>query len=153
MLLFLLLYLFRIGPNVAIDDAAFAKEFLSRVNTLRNTGCHCNGEYLAPASDVKWNSKLKLSSTLHAQQMMRYHFFDHYSRGGKDIGERVKAVGYSWATVGENLARGQVTIVEVIEDWLDSPTHCQVLMNPKFREMGAAHVGEYWVLHMGVRKE
>ena len=46
--------------------------------------------------------------------MMRYHFFDHYSRGGKDIGERVKAVGYSWATVGENLARGQVTIVEVI---------------------------------------
>lgn len=63
------------------------------------------------------------------------------------------AVGYPWRTIGENLARGQITIDEVIEDWQESPTHCRLLMNPKFKEMGAAHMGQYWVLHMGVQKE
>jgi uncharacterized protein YkwD len=102
---------------------------------------------------VKWHSKLEISATLHARQMLRYQFFEHFSKGGKDIGERVTAVGYPWRTVGENLGRGQMSIPELIDDWIESPTHCRLLMNPKFREMGAAHAGNYWVLHMGVRKE
>lgn len=108
---------------------------------------------MPPVSPVLWHSKLEITATLHANQMLRYRFFEHYSKGGMNIGERANAVGYPWRTIGENLARGQVTIHEVIEDWQESPAHCMVLMNPKFREMGAAHVGNYWVLHLGVRKD
>jgi uncharacterized protein YkwD len=134
-------------------NAAFALAFMDEVNAVRARGCTCDGTYMPPARKVIWHPKLEISATLHANQMMRYRFLEHYSKGGMDIGERANAVGYPWRTIGENLGRGQVTIHELIKDWKESPSHCHVLMNPKFKEMGAARVGEYWVLHLGVRKE
>ena len=106
---------------------------------------------MPPVQRVYWHPKLEISATLHANQMLRYGFFEHYSRGGMDVGERAHAVGYPWRTIGENLARGQANIPEVIRAWIKSPEHCRVLMNPKFREMGAARAGPYWVLHLGIR--
>ena len=135
------------------SDAAFAIQFMTHVNAVRKSGCICEGRRMSPAGSVRWHEKLEISAVLHAQQMVRYRFFEHYSRGGMDIGERAKAVGYPWKTIGENLARGQKSIPEVIAAWKKSPEHCKLLMNPKFNEMGAAHMGQYWVLHMGVRKE
>lgn len=151
MLLIFFLLITPINADLAAADVAFAAEFVSQINEVRSSGCMCDGRYQPNVTKVKWHPKLELSATLHARQMMRYHFFEHYSKGGKNIGERVQAVGYPWRTVGENLARGQRSVAEVIEDWMESPKHCHLLMNPKFEEMGAAHVGEYWVLHMGAR--
>jgi uncharacterized protein YkwD len=152
-MLSILLLLLLSGTSEVSDNAAFAIAFMDNINEVRRTGCVCEGEFMPPAGKVIWHPKLEISATIHAQQMVKYRFFEHYSRGGMDIGERAKAVGYPWRTIGENLARGQVTIHEVIKDWKKSPLHCRLLMNPKFKEMGAAHVNQYWVLHMGVRKE
>ena len=152
-MLSIILLLILPGISDANTNAVFALAFIEQVNEVRSAGCICEGQYMPPVGTVKWHPKLEISATLHAQQMVRYQFLEHYSYGGMDLGERVNKVGYPWRTIGENLARGQMRIAEVIEDWQESPTHCSILMNPKFREIGAAHVGEYWVLHMGVRKE
>ena len=38
---------------------------------------------------------------------------------------------------------------EVMGDWVDSPSHCRMLMNPKVEEMGVARHSKYWVQHFG----
>jgi uncharacterized protein YkwD len=153
MLGILLVLILRITATESPNTEAFALAFMQQVNEVRTSGCMCEGKVMPPVGKVTWHPKLEISATLHAQQMVRYRFFEHYSKGGMDIGQRVTAVGYPWRTIGENLGRGQISIPEVIRDWKKSPSHCRLLMNPKFREMGAAHAGNYWVLHMGVRKE
>lgn len=130
------------------SNTAIEQQFIRQLNTLRAQGCHCGDTWMAGAP-VQWNSTLARSAALHARQMQRFNFFDHYSRGGKDIGQRARAVGYNWRTIGENLARGHRTVDHLLRDWQKSDTHCAVLMNPKFIEMGLARAGQYWVLHMG----
>ncbi|MDX1408921.1 MAG: CAP domain-containing protein [Saprospiraceae bacterium] len=143
-LIFLLLF----SSIFPTSEHALKDEFIHDLNALRNRGCYCGNDWMS-GGPVTWNDRLATSATLHARQMDRYDFFEHYSRGGKDIGERVRAVGYQWRTIGENLARGHRTVDHVLRDWQKSVTHCRVLMNPKFSEMGLAKVGTYWVLHMG----
>ncbi|MDX1478371.1 MAG: CAP domain-containing protein [Saprospiraceae bacterium] len=143
----LVLILLTIGVH-GTSETQLKDQCLQDLNALRVRGCHCGDEWMA-GGPVRWNDRLALSASLHARQMQRYNFFEHYSRGGKDIGERAHAVGYAWKTIGENLARGHKTVDHVLRDWQKSVTHCAVLMNPRFREMGLARAGKYWVLHMG----
>lgn len=131
-----------------MDSVSFEAEFITELNVLRQRGCQCGDDWMS-GQPVKWNKTLARSATLHARQMQRYNFFEHYSKGGKDVGERARALGYQWRTIGENLARGHRSVDHVLRDWQKSDTHCAVLMNPKFVEMGLAKVGTYWVLHMG----
>jgi uncharacterized protein YkwD len=150
-----ILLLLILGPasETSSTDHVFAQDFMTYVNEVRRTGCTCEGKKMSPVRTVQIHPKLETTASLHANQMLRYKFFEHYSRGGMDIGERAHKVGYAWSTIGENLARGQASIPEVINAWIRSPEHCRVLMNPKFKDMGAARVGPYWVLHLGTRKE
>lgn len=37
-----------------------------------------------------------------------------------------------WKAVGENLAQGQATIDELINDWINSPTHKANIYNPNY---------------------
>ncbi|WP_350340809.1 CAP domain-containing protein, partial [Escherichia coli] len=47
--------------------------------------------------------------------------------------------GYLYQQIGENIAAGRDTARKVVDGWLDSPGHCATLMNPDFRELGAAY--------------
>jgi uncharacterized protein YkwD len=53
---------------------------------------------------------------------------------------------------GENIAYGPKTAEEVVQGWLDSPGHCENIMDPRFAEMGIAFAaghasrrGLFWV--------
>ena len=149
MLYLFILYVF-LGAS---SDASAIKEAMLRdVNTLRQQGCSCGGEWMAPATPVIWNNKLESSASSHANEMQKYNFLDHFSKDGKDIGARTRGHGYDWSAIGENVAKGQNSVSQVVEDWKVSTTHCVVIMNPLFRELGAANNGDYWVLHMGAHK-
>ena len=39
----------------------------------------------------------------------------------------------------------------VIEGWIKSPGHCKNIMNPAYKEIGAARKGNYWTLVLGAR--
>ena len=128
------------------------KDFVQALNQLRHAGCRCAGKSMPPVGSVKYNGKLSLSAQNHAEEIRSQRRLNHYSREGWDIGQRISRVGYKWEVVGENLAYGQVSISEVIQDWIASKSHCTILMDPRFREFGLAKIGPYWVLHFGQRK-
>ena len=56
--------------------------------------------------------------------------------------------------LGENLAGGQTTPKQVVQAWMDSKTHRENILNPKFTELGVVYYYQanskykhYWVQH------
>ena len=101
---------------------------------------------------------MTLSGTLadvalgHASDMAEHGYFEHKDLAGRTPADRVKAVGYREKLVGENIAYGPESADEAVRGWLDSPGHCENIMDPRFSEMGLAFAigkapkrGLYWV--------
>lgn len=124
-------------------------EVLFLINDLRASGCKCGNQMMRPVGSVTWNDKLVKSATLQIKMMQRYNLFAHIGPDGKDVADKMEAVGYRWNFAGENLGEGQKDFKTVFIDWLKSRTHCELLMDGRMNEMGLVRSGKYWVLHMG----
>lgn len=120
-------------------------QMLSLVNQLRSEGCQCGTTYMPPVGSLSWNADLEQAAQRHAYDMRDNDFFDHTGSDGTSIANRVSDTGYSWQTVGENIAWGYPNIQSVFEGWKDSPGHCRNMMNANFTQMGSAEVDKYWV--------
>jgi len=138
----------KVENNIYLNDI-YNSKVLKKVNRIRSTGCFCGRKYMPATTPLQWNETLYKSALGHAKEMTRYNFFAHYSIDGDDIGDRLEKYGYDWQVAGENLGEGQKSFDEVLQDWLDSKSHCKMLMNPKVNEMAVATHGRYWVQHFG----
>ena len=80
--------------------------------------------------------------------MVANRYFDHQSRDGRDVVDRIRATGYipsdrRW-TVGENLAWGTGTLAtprNIVAAWMNSQGHRENILRAEFREIG---FGEVW---------
>ena len=117
---------------------------LKLVNDIRSKGCNCGDEYYPPAPEVRWSDILVLAAKDHSNDMNKNIFFSHTGSDGSNAGERIKRHNYIWASYGENIAKGQKTEEQVVNDWINSPTHCKNIMKADFTEMGVATSGLYW---------
>lgn len=140
--------LFLLQPSLPLDK----EMMVSKVNEVRVNGCKCGRTNMPPVGKLKWNDKLFLSAESHASDMRKNRYFSHTSRRGEDVGERVDKFNYDWQVVGENIAEGQRNFDEALEDWIKSPSHCRMIMDPKVDEIGIARAGNYWVQHFGKQK-
>ena len=106
-----------------------------------------------PAPPVTLSGTLANVAFGHASDMADHNYFEHQDLAGLSPADRVRAVGYREKLVGENIAYGPKSIEEVVKGWLDSPEHCENIMDPRFAEMGigyaTGHAGTrlrlYWV--------
>jgi uncharacterized protein YkwD len=96
------------------------------------------------------NDQLNNAGLAHDVDMALNNFFSHTGSDGSLPWDRVSAQGYSWQTVGENIAAGYTSVQEVFDGWMNSPGHKANILNPNFKEMGLAHIsgagewGHYW---------
>lgn len=127
------------------------QSMVGKVNEIRTKGCYCGKKYYAPVKPIHWDNTLYKSALKQAEEMEKHHFFNHFSKEGLNIGDRLDLVGYQWEVAGENLGEGQKTFDEVLGEWLASYSHCTMLMHPKVEEMAVAQYGKYWVQHFGKR--
>jgi uncharacterized protein YkwD len=129
-----------------------ARRTLELVNEVRARGTECGGRSFAPAPPVKLSGTLGDVAYGHAADMAVHNYFEHQDLTGHSPADRVRAVGYHEKLVGENIAYGPKSAEEVVQGWLDSPGHCENIMDPRFAEMGIAYApgralkhGLYWV--------
>jgi len=129
-----------------------ATRALELVNEVRARGTRCGEHSFGPAPPVRLSVTLADVAYGHAADMARHGYFEHEDLAGRSPAERVKAVGYREKLVGENIAYGPKSADEVVRGWLDSPGHCENIMDPRFAEMGIAYAagrasrrGLYWV--------
>jgi uncharacterized protein YkwD len=129
-----------------------ASRVLQLVNEVRARGARCGERAFAPAPPVKLSGTLAGVALGHAADMAQHDYFEHEDLTGHSPADRVRAVGYQEKLVGENIAYGPKSADEVVQGWLDSPGHCENIMDPRFAEMGIAYApghaskhGLYWV--------
>ena len=125
---------------------------LQLVNEVRARGARCGEHSFAPAPPVKLSNTLATVAFGHADDMARHNYFEHEDLKGHSPADRVRAMGYQEKLVGENIAYGPKSADEVVQGWLDSPAHCENIMDPRFAEMGIAFAagqssrrGLFWV--------
>ncbi len=125
---------------------------LELVNKARASGTRCGQRSFAPTSPLTLSATLANVAFGHAADMAGHDYFEHQDLTGRSPAQRVRAGGYEEKLVGENIAYGPKSIDEVVQGWLDSPDHCENIMDPRFSEMGVAFApgqlsrrGLYWV--------
>jgi len=135
----------------------FKQEFLGYINYYRKQGCNCGTKWFPPVPPITWNNLLAKAAYGHAKDMNDRNYFNHVSKDGRTMMTRIVQAGYYFNgykdfTIGENIARGQQSIHEVMMDWFKSEGHCHNLMNPQFKEMGVVQYNDYWVQDFGGRQ-
>lgn len=138
------------------DWQAEGQQLLQLLNKARSQARQCGGQAYAAAPPLSWNAVLGGAAEAHSRDMANNNYFDHKDRAGQTPGDRAELAGYSAREIGENIAAGQAAAPRVLDGWLASPGHCANLMNPRFREMGAAYAvdpksdaGIYWTAMFG----
>ncbi len=141
---------YRVPP--ASQAPVLASRALQLINDVRARGTRCGERSFGPAPPVKLSGTLASVAFGHAADMAQHNYFEHEDLAGHSPADRVRAVGYREKLVGENIAYGPKSTEEVVQGWLDSPGHCENIMDPRFAEMGIAFAagqkskhGLYWV--------
>lgn len=157
-------------PQQELCQQASISILLDKINKHRSEGAGCFSESFAKKKSKsffsKWSSKKSITSDAlyfneklqkaalrHAADMAKYSFLDHNSRKTGSYQARVDKTGYRWVKVAENIAAGQMTVDAVLQAWLDSKQHCDLMVSQDYQEVGLACAincddpyGVYWAL-------
>jgi uncharacterized protein YkwD len=141
------------------NSQAEGQKILGLINAARSVPHQCGGQPFSAAAPLAWNDTLATAAEGHTRSMANNNYFDHKGRNGGTPGDRAELAGYIGQQIGENIAAGQDSARKVVEGWLASPGHCANLMNPDFRDLGAAYAtdpksdaGIYWTAMFGVKQ-
>lgn len=89
---------------------------------------------------LRTNGQLNEVALRKAGDMFAFNYWAHTSPSGRDPWSFFQDVGYKYVYAGENLARDFMDSGSAVEAWMNSPTHRDNLLNPKYTEIGVAVV-------------
>lgn len=123
------------------------RAMLVRVNELR---ARVGAPPLRPCAS------LRRTAEHYAIAMASADHFGHVGTDGSEPWDRMTREGYRWHDAAENIAAGQRSVDEVMDDWIASPEHYANLVNPNVRDVGfgfsddpGTTYGSYWVQNFG----
>lgn len=123
-----------VGPESPPSSAPWYTQLLSLHNQYR-------AQQSLPL--LKPSVMLNRSAGLYAQALASSGSLNHYLNGSTP-GARMSAQGYAWSREGENIAAGQTTPQQVMNDWMGDPGHRQNILGP-YQDVGFGLVGNFWV--------
>ena len=103
------------------------------------------------------NVLLARAAQAHAQAIADGEATGHFGPHGSDPLQRITDAGYRPRAFGENIAMGSSAPRLVVEAWMRSPGHRQVLLDPLVQEVGLGGVLDpdypIWVADFGSGRE
>lgn len=90
----------------------------------------------AGTASLALNGRLSRAAQQKATDMAKRDYWSHDTPEGKTPWTFVDAQGYSYQVVGENLAYGFSENQEVVNGWLNSPSHRDNLLSRGFTDVG-----------------
>ena len=152
----LLLLLPAIAP--ALTPTSTEKKVISLINKERSK---------RGLAKVKFKSSLTSAARSHSTELAKRKKLTHYSANGWSLATRLrkkgyKSSGYSYWTVGENLARAKkgtlaATPTAIVAKWMGSSAHRKNILRSVFRDVGVgirtSSDGKwYYTVDLGRRK-
>ncbi len=87
---------------------------------------------------LQLSPKLSDAARRKVSNMFEKNYWAHFAPDGTTPWSFIKATGYEYLFAGENLAKGFTNSSDVVNAWMDSPTHRENLLSPKYTEIGFA---------------
>ncbi len=84
------------------------------------------------------NEKLDLAAEAKANNVFTENYWAHNSPSGKTPWFFIKNSGYPYIYAGENLARGFNNSQEVVNAWMNSPSHRENMLSQRYTDVGFA---------------
>ncbi|MBQ8590836.1 MAG: hypothetical protein IJ486_10345 [Firmicutes bacterium] len=131
------------GDNIGNSEnvSAVAEQMLAQVNRERRS---------AGLSELTLSRELSNVAEIKAEDMRDHGYFSHTSPTYGSPFEMMKQFGISYRKAGENIAKGQKTVSEVMNGWMKSSGHRENILNKDFTHMGVGYCTDrfgngYWV--------
>lgn len=89
------------------------------------------------------NDLLTAAAQAKAENMLTTGNFDHYYQSGENTinpWQFILEAGYQYSHAGENLGKSFHSSQELVQAWMDSPSHKANLLSPDYTEIGVAVV-------------
>lgn len=117
------------ASNISIPD------LLNETNSQRTT---------AGIPTLSLNDQLANAAAGKASDMFTNQYWAHISPQGQEPWAFITGAGYNYVFAGENLARDFGDSKSVVDAWINSASHKENLLNPRFQDVGFAIVnGKY----------
>ncbi|WP_164779759.1 CAP domain-containing protein [Paenibacillus kobensis] len=113
-----------------------AKQVLDLVNAQRKN----NG-----LGALTLDSALSNMALVKAKDMINNNYFDHNSPTYGSPFDMMKQFGISYRSAGENIAKGQTTAQQVMNDWMNSAGHRANILNSSYTKLGVGFYNNAWV--------
>ncbi|WP_420147768.1 CAP domain-containing protein [Spirosoma sp.] len=129
-------------PELSIERIAPPDEMIREVfvyiNQARSKPCKCGNKRYGAVPPLVYNEKLAAAAQNHTNWMASTLKLSHTQpkRNVANAWDRIAQQDYKWSLVEENIAAGQPTAREVVDDWIKSPGHCKNLMDGAIKEVG-----------------
>ena len=134
----------------------YKSDVVAQVNAYRASARVCGATTYPAVGALSWNGALASAAEVHSNDMAVNNYFDHPDANGVRIGGRAANAGYSYGSVGENIAGGQTSASSVVAAWMASESHCKNIMTASFYDIGVSckttstsTYTYYWTLTMG----
>ena len=100
--------------------------------------------------ELALNHTLNGIATKKAEDMRDNNYFSHQSERYGSPFEMLQSFGVKYSSAGENIAAGQKTAEQVMNDWMNSSGHRANILSKNYTELGVGYVvggtyGTYWV--------
>lgn len=109
--------------------------FISQILALINDARIQNG-----LSALTLDSRLSTAAQAHSEDMACKDFMDHTGSDGSNWADRVKATGYAYSYVSENIYAGDPAFggdaQGAFDWWMNSQIHRDNILNPKITQIG-----------------
>ncbi len=99
---------------------------------------------------LKENPQLTASAIQKACDMEKRNYWSHQDPEGRSGWHFFIENGYRYRYAGENLAL-DFADEAVVNAWMASPKHKEILLKPFYREVGIGKCGRYTVAHFGAK--
>jgi hypothetical protein len=111
------------------------------VNEHRAAGTDCpGGVEKDPAGPVAMSPQLQTATRLHSWDMSYSGYFNHTSCNGRSPWQRAAAAGAS--ATGETIGGGYPSPAAMVDGWMSSSGHCNILMSPGNTLIGVGYADE-----------
>ncbi|MCA3180787.1 MAG: CAP domain-containing protein [Burkholderiaceae bacterium] len=146
------------GPAATpTSEKTFPDRVVEALNAARAVPRSCGGTAFPAAGPLRWQAQTEQAALTQAQYLQQNNLFTHTGANGSSVGDRLTTTGYTWQSVGENLAAGYSDFAAVLQGWIDSPGHCINVMNGNYVDVGVVLVQgtssntyrTYWAMVLG----
>ena len=134
----------RSSAPASTNTSSGFSEFEQQVVALTNQIRAQNG--LTP---LTLDLKLNASAEAHSQDMAIQNYFSHQGRNGSLPWDRMRSQGYTYSRAAENIAFGQSTPEQVVNDWMNSEGHRRNILDPNLKDIGVGYYNGYWTQNFG----